>query len=75
MTKLLQQAVGRVSQLPEVDQDAIAQRMLDELESDVRWSKLVESSPESLSKLADRAWAEHEAGGDTGSEALDPETL
>jgi len=72
MTKLLEQAMSKVRQLPEADQDAIAQIVLDELESERRWDELFAKSPEKLQKLADKAWAEHEAG---RSEPLDPDHL
>jgi hypothetical protein len=72
MTKLLEQAVDKVRHLSEAEQDAIAQIMLDEIESEKKWDELFAKSPEKLQKLADRAWAEHEAG---GSEELDPDRM
>lgn len=72
MTKLFQQAVGKVSQLPDAEQDAIARLVLEEIESDRRWTDLLDKSPGALADLADKAWAEHEAG---GSEELDPDRL
>jgi hypothetical protein len=72
MTKLFEQAIGRVTQLPEADQDAIARLVLDELESERRWDELLAKSPKKLSELADRAWADHEAG---HSELMDPDQL
>jgi hypothetical protein len=72
MTKLFQQAVGKVSQLPEADQDAIARLVLDEIESDRRWAEIVGKSTEKLADIADQAWAEHESG---ESEELDPDKM
>jgi hypothetical protein len=73
MTKLLEDAITRLRQMPdEEQQDAIAQIVLDEIESERRWDELFATSPEKLRKLADDAWAEHEAG---GSEELDPDQL
>jgi hypothetical protein len=72
MTRLLEEAVARAKQLSEPEQDAIGQIMLDEIESERRWEELFAKSPEKLRKLADNAWAEHEAG---RSEPLDPEAL
>ncbi len=72
MTKLLEQAVDQARQLPESEQDAIAKLMLDEIESEREWDRLFAKSPEKLSRLADKAWAEHEAG---LSEELDPDQL
>jgi len=72
MTRLLQQALGKVSQLPDTGQDAIARLVLDEIESDRRWDELMAGSVRPLAELADQAWAEHEGG---ASEELDPEKL
>jgi hypothetical protein len=72
MTKLLEKAVAKARELPEAEQNAIAQIVIDEIESERRWDELLAKSPEKLRKLADRAWAEHEAG---GSQELDPDHL
>ena len=77
MTKLFQQAIGKASRLPDADQDTIARLVLDEIESDRRWAKIVAESPQQLTELADAAWAEHEADAKdgTGSQKLDPDNL
>lgn len=72
MTKLLEQAVAKARELSETEQDAIAQIVMDEIESERQWDQLLAKSPEKLGKLADQAWAEHEAG---GSQDLDPDRL
>jgi hypothetical protein len=72
MTKLLEQALAKAQALPEAEQDAIAQIVIDEIESERRWDELLAKSPEKLRKLADQAWAEHESG---KSEELDPDRL
>jgi hypothetical protein len=72
MTKLLEQAVAKAKELSDAEQDAIAQIVIDEIKSERRWDELLAKSPEKLQKLADRAWAEHEAG---GSQELDPDKL
>ncbi len=72
MTKLLEQAIAKAKELPDSEQNAIAQIVLDEIESEKRWDALVAKNPEKLKKLADKAWAEHEAG---RSEELDPDKL
>ena len=72
MTKLLQQAITKAQSLPESEQDAIAQIVLTEIECERRWDAAIARSPEKLQKLADAAWAEHEAG---LSEELDPERI
>lgn len=72
MTKLLEQAIAKVTGLSEAEQDAIAQIVLDEIAADRQWDEVLAKSPEKLGKLADKAWAEHEAG---KSQALDPDRL
>ena len=72
MTKLLEDAIAKLRLMPDDEQDAIAQLVLDEIESERRWDELFAKSPEKLRKLADHAWAEHEAG---GSGELEPDQL
>ena len=64
MTKLLEQAFARASELPQEEQDRFARFLLAQLESERQWTELF-SRPESedlLEKLADEALAEHRAG-------------
>jgi hypothetical protein len=72
MTELLEQALAKASVLPETEQDAIAQIVLDEIESDRHWDALTAKSSDALRRMADLAWTEHEAG---GSEELDVDRL
>jgi hypothetical protein len=72
MTKLLEQAIASAKQLPEEQQDTLGRLLLDEIDSEHQWDALLAKSPEKLSKLADKAWAEHEAG---QSQELDPDKL
>ena len=72
MTRLLEQAITKARELPEAEQDAIGQLVLDEIQSERHWDELFAKTPEKLRKLADEAWAEHEAG---KTEPLDPEKL
>jgi len=72
MTKSLQEAFEKASQLPPDEQEAFGAWMLHELESEQRWDELFSRSPDLLSKLADEALAEHRAG---KTKPLDPETL
>lgn len=72
MTKSLQEAFERASQLPPDEQEAFGAWMLHELDSEQRWDELFNRSPDLLSKLADEALAEHRAG---KTKPLDPETL
>ena len=74
MTKLLQEAFDRASELPQEDQDKFARFLLAELESDRQWAELF-SRPESedlLERLADEAVAAHRAG---LTRPLNPEEL
>ena len=64
MTKLLQQAFKRASELPQEEQDKFARFLLAELESERQWTELF-SRPESedlLDRLADGALAAHRQG-------------
>jgi hypothetical protein len=72
MTRLLEEAIAKVRQLSETEQNAIARLVLDEVESERQWDERFANSTDKLRKLADKAWAEHEAG---QSEDLDPEKL
>ncbi len=62
MTKLLEQAIARVKQLPETEQDAIAALILEELEDEARWDKAFAQSHDVLAELAGAALAEDQAG-------------
>jgi hypothetical protein len=72
MTKSLQEAFEKASQLPPDEQEAFGAWMLQELDSEQRWDDVFSRSPDLLSKLADEALAEHRAG---KTKPLDPETL
>ena len=64
MTKLLQQAFERASELPETEQDKFARFLLAELESERQWTELF-ARPESenlLERLADEALSNHRSG-------------
>ena len=64
MTKLLEQAFARASELPREEQDKFARFLLAELESERQWIELF-ARPESedlLERLADEAVSEHRAG-------------
>ena len=74
MTKLLQQAFERASELPQEDQDKFARFLLAELDTERQWTELF-SRPESedlLERLADEAVAAHRAG---LTRPLNPEEL
>ena len=74
MTKLLQQAFERASDLSQEEQDKFARFLLAELESERQWAALF-SRPESeylLERLADEALVAHRAG---LTQPLGPEKL
>jgi len=72
MTRLLEKAFEKASELSEAQQDDFAAFILDELKSERRWEKAFEDSQDELERLADEALDEHEAG---NSEELDPSRL
>lgn len=62
MTKLLEQAFAEAARLPESEQDALAQQVLDELRSEREWTHRFAASEDALERLADEALAEKRGG-------------
>ena len=62
MTKLLEEAFAEASQLPEIDQDALARVILEELKADHQWDMMFEESSDVLEQLANEALQEHRSG-------------
>lgn len=62
MTQLLEQALDRVHRLPDVEQDAIAAVILEELEDETRWQLAFAQSQDQLALLAQEALAEFRSG-------------
>jgi hypothetical protein len=62
MTKLLEKAFKTASKLPEVEQNALAKWLLDELEADREWEKKFSESEDVLGRLADEALDSHRKG-------------
>ncbi|MBI1937572.1 MAG: hypothetical protein HYS25_05555 [Ignavibacteriales bacterium] len=62
MTKLLEKAFKKASQLPEVEQNALAKWMLEELETTKQWDKAFAESENILEALANEALTEHQQG-------------
>ncbi len=58
MTKLLENALKRVSALPDDEQDAVASIILEELDDEARWRATFARSQDALARLADAARAE-----------------
>ena len=64
MNQLLKEAFDKAAQLTEEEQDKFARFLIAELESERQWAELF-ARPESedlLTRLADEALAEHNAG-------------
>ena len=59
MTKLLERAFKEVSKLPEVEQNAFAKWVMEELEAEGKWERAFAGSEDVLDKLADEVLAEH----------------
>ena len=72
MTKLLERAFAEASRLSPPEQDAIAEWLLKEIESESRWDESFARSQNGLSALAAEALSEHRRG---ETETLDPDDL
>jgi len=72
MTTKLEKAISVLEDLPENEQDAAAEWLLAELESERRWDDLFARSSKKLEMMAAEALAEHRAG---LTVELDPENL
>lgn len=72
MTKLLEKAFKKAQELPEVEQNRVAEWLMSELEEDAKWDASFASSGDALAKLAAEALAEHRAG---KTVPLDPDQL
>lgn len=62
MTNKLKEAFETASRLPASEQDALAEAILEEIESDARWAASLAARPEALERLADEALEDHRAG-------------
>lgn len=62
MTTLLAEAFEQATQLPDVEQNALAKWLLDELKSEKSWSEAFAESEDVLDKLADEAIAAKRQG-------------
>lgn len=72
MTELLRKAFEEADRLPEKDQNDLAGRLLEEIDSERRWSQTFARSGSTLARLADEALAEHRTG---EAQDLDPDRL
>ena len=62
MTKLLKKAFEQASKLPELEQNVLAKRLLNDLVAEKKWGKAFAGSEDVLSRLADEAIEEHKKG-------------
>jgi len=62
MTELLKKAFEAVAKLPPDSQDAIAARMLMELEDESRWDEAFAKSQDKMAQMAEEAISEFKAG-------------
>ena len=62
MTTLLTKAFKTAENLPEVEQNALAKWLLDELHSEAKWQKTFAESEDILEMLADEALEEKQKG-------------
>ncbi len=62
MTRLLEEAFRKASELSEAEQDALAASILAELEDERRWSEAFANSQDLLAELAAEAREEFRAG-------------
>ncbi len=62
MIKLLEDAITKLRQLPEVEQESVARFVLYELEEDQEWRSVSETHADSLAKLVAEVIAEDDRG-------------
>ena len=72
MGTLLDKAFEEAAKLPQKEQEALAQWLLEELSSERRWSEKLAGSQKQLAELANEALAEH---GEGRTQDLDPDRL
>ena len=72
MTELLDEAFAKVARLPDHEQDAFARWLMDELESERRWSRAFETSRGQLAEVVREAVEDDLAD---RTEPLDPDRL
>lgn len=59
MTKLLEKAFEEASKLPELEQNALARWLIDEIISEKKWEKEFADTEDVLEKLAEEALMEY----------------
>ena len=69
MTSMLEKAFAEASKLPDIEQNALARWLLEEIESERKWENLFAESEDELGRLALEALAENEEGNTTSLHA------
>jgi hypothetical protein len=62
MTRLLEDALRKVGKLSEDEQNGIASQILETLEDEEAWGKMLRKNPAKLRSLAEKALDEHRRG-------------
>ncbi|NJL52156.1 MAG: hypothetical protein HC930_07925 [Hydrococcus sp. SU_1_0] len=62
MTELLQQAIAKIKNLPDNEQDTIAAIIMEELEDEMKWEQTFANSQDLLANLAAEAVDEYQGG-------------
>lgn len=62
MTELLEDAMRKVANLPQEEQDAIASQIIETLQDEKLWAEKLSRNPEKLRHLAEEAKREHREG-------------
>lgn len=62
MTRLLEKAFKDASKLPDIEQNALAKWLLEELEAERKWDRAFAGSEDMLGQLADEAIEAHRQG-------------
>jgi hypothetical protein len=65
MTTMLERAFAEASKLPDIEQNALARWLLEEIESERKWETLFAESEDELGRLALEALAEDEEANTT----------
>ena len=72
MTKVLEKAFDEASKLTEIEQDALGEWLLSEIQSEREWDSAFAHSQGLLARLAKEGLAEHRRG---QTDELDPDKL
>ena len=62
MTRLLEDALRKVGKLSEDEQNGIASQILETIEDEEAWAKMLRKNPAKLRELAENALDEHRRG-------------